>query len=161
MPVNHLVRQVEIFRSEQSDRGLRPEWVTALINDAVELFDPVADVARAGFECRAEDGLWSVEIYLGGTEVVGGSDDGRTHYSAFQFDVGALLALFDETERIEWRVYPESAVSTDNGEVVPASFLTIQGTYGGHAVRLQIDSIPPANAGPGFLAHADGTCTPA
>ena len=96
MVVNHLLRQAEEYRARRKNRDIRPKWVARLINEVAELFEPLAGVARVGFECRLDDDCWSVGMYLGTTEVVGGRDDGLSRFIDFQFDVLQVLDFFSD-----------------------------------------------------------------
>ena len=60
MPVKHLLKQLEIYRSTRKNRDIRPLWLTDLIGRISELFDPAGDVARVGFECRLTEKSWEL-----------------------------------------------------------------------------------------------------
>jgi hypothetical protein len=156
--VRHLLKQVEIYKSKRSQRDVRPEWVTAFIDEVAELFDPVADEGRVGFDCHLSEEGWSVGLYLGGTELVGGPRDGQSQHAGFQFDLLPLLDRFSEIERFRWSVFPEGR---EEGDATALSFVTIEGRVRDNRLRLRIHSIPPADAGPGFRQFPDGRCEPA
>lgn len=160
MPVQHLLRQVEIYRSkrqqgEQADN--RPEWMTALIESIADLFEPLADEGRAGYDCRIVDGRWVLEMYLGATEIVGGPEDGQLSYTNFQFDLHGLLDRFDAVDRFRWNAIPGAA---EEGGIARSTVM-ISGRVGENEVRMHVHSIPPADAGPGFRQTLDGEITPA
>lgn len=161
IPVAHLLKQVECYRSRRSNRGVRPDWIHELLDRTTDLFEPLCEVARVGFECRLDDDRWHVRLYLGRTEIVGGPNDGESRHTGFTFDVSRLLAILDGVESLRWSVSPESA------DPVPpeaprrgASCLTIEGHFADNPVRLQIPSIPPAEAGPAFRRYPDGGWDP-
>lgn len=156
MPVRHLLRQVEIYRArrEQGEQNdVRPEWITEFIETVADLFEPLADDGRAGFDCRLVDELWVVEMFLGGTELVGGARDGQTRYTNFQFDLHALTKCFDTIERFRWNAIPETVDETGG---LPRSSVMIEGGVGEESLRLHVYSLPPEDAGPGFREHTDG-----
>ena len=157
MPVRHLLKQVEIYRSKREQRDVRPDWVTDLIERVADLFEPLADEGRVGYDCQLTDDRWVVEMFLGATEIVGGPRDGQSRYTNFQFDLHNLLDLFEEIDRFRWNSFPER--SDDEGR--PRSSVMIDGRVGIHAVRLHVYSFPPDDAGPGFREFADGSVRPA
>ena len=157
MPVKHLLRQVEIYRSKREQRDVRPEWVTRLIERVADLFEPLADEARVGYDCQLAEDRWIVEMFLGATELVGGPRDGQSRYTNFQFDFHHLLDLFATVDRFRWNALPEKL----DDEGTPRSSVMIEGSVDGNSVRLHIYSFPPDDAGPGFRELADGTVQPA
>lgn len=156
MPVQHLLKQVEIYRARRQNRDIRPDWVTRLIERTTDLFEPLAELGRVGFDCRLEDelmgGVWSVDLYLGSTEVVGGREDGRALPAGFDFDLQRLVALFDRVDRLIWKARP--------AEDDP-SLVSLAGAVDDNPVQLQILAVPPADAGPGFRQYTDGSLEPA
>ena len=160
MPVQHLLRQVEIYRSkrqqgEQAD--VRPAWMTAFIESIAGLFEPLADDGRAGYDCRMIDGTWVLEMYLGATEIVGGPDDGQLRYTNFQFDLNGLLDRFDTIDRFRWNAIPGAA---DDGGIARSTVM-VSGRVGENQMRMHVHSIPPDDAGPGFREDINGEREPA
>ena len=155
MPVNHLLKQVEVFRSKRTRRDVRPAWLTEFIDSVAELFDPLTGVGRIGFDCRWADDRWAVVLFLGSTEQVGGKKDGESRHANFQFDLDGLRKLFDEVDWFRWSAFPEG-VDCDGHKI--SSYLTVEGRIGENALRLQIDSLPPIQAGPGLRCYPDGRC---
>ena len=157
MPVRHLLRQVEIYRSNREQRDVRPEWVTELIERVADLFEPLADEARVGYDCQLTEDRWVIEMFLGATELIGGPRDGQSRFTNFQFDLHNLLDLFATVDRFRWNSFPEKL----DDEGTPRSSVMIEGNVDGNMVRLHIYSFPPEDAGPGFRELADGTVKPA
>ena len=157
IPVKHLLKQVELYRAKRNNRNVRPEWATALIDRAAELFEPLEGVGRVGFDCHFADDRWHVGLFLGATEIVGGPRDGQSKHTNFQFDLGKLAGLFSRIEAMTWLALPESG---EPESASPFSSVTVDGIYDGNAVRLQLFSIPPVEAGPGFRTYPDGRCNP-
>lgn len=161
MPVQHLLRQVELYRSKRqcgAHLDVRPPWLTDFTESIADLFEPLGDDARAGYDCRLVDGRWVLEMFLGGTEIVGGPQDGELRYANFLFDLHGLLDRFDSIERFRWHAIPGPAAE---GDGIARSTVMITGTIGEHSLRLHVHSIPPDDAGPGFREHADGRVEPA
>jgi hypothetical protein len=157
IPVKHLLKQVEVYRAKRNNRDARPEWAAALIDRAAELFEPLEGVGRVGFDCQLADDRWRVGMFLGATEIVGGPSDGKSRHTNFRFDLQQLAEMFSRIESMTWQALPENG---EVGQGWPFSSVTIDGIYEGNPVRLQLFSIPPAEAGPGLRAYPDGQCKP-
>lgn len=157
LPVKHLLKQLEIYRSTRKNRDIRPQWLTDLIGRVSELFDPADEVARVGFECRLTEEAWELLLFLGSTEIVGGPADGQTRVAGFRFDLLTLIDNFTVVDQVEWNARPQSA-----GEAEPdRSFVKITGRVDGEPLKLLIFAVPPAGVGPGIRAHHNGGCEPA
>lgn len=156
IPVKHLLKQVEIYRSRRDKRDARPQWVTAFIDKVADLFEPIVDEGRVGFDCQPVKGRWLVGMYLGSTEIVGGRDDGQSRHTDFQFDLLRLTELFSHIDLLQWSAFPDRP---DSDNLPASSFVTVEGRIDGHAVRLQLYSLPPTEAGPALRQYPDGSCT--
>lgn len=157
IPVQHLLKQVELFKSRRESRTVRPEWLTAFIERIADLFEPLADDGRVGFDCRLLEDRWVVAMYLGATEIVGGPEDGELKFTNFQFDVHGLVDRFCEIDRLVWNAIPEAIVGDAD---TPRSSITVDGRVEGNTLRLQVYAIPPNDAGPGFRKPIDGDRQP-
>jgi len=157
IPVKHLLKQLETDRPNRERRDVRPQWVSDFIDAAAQLFEPLSDVGRVGFDCQLIDDRWMVGLYLGRTEIVGGKQDGQTCCNAFQFALLPLLELLTEVEHCSWNVIPDPLSDGPR----PDSFLTVEGMIDGNPIHLHIDSVPPPDAGPGIRAFPDGHVEPA
>jgi hypothetical protein len=153
LSARHLLQQIESDRSKRTRRDIRPEWLTALVERIADLFDPVDEVGRVGFDCRLDDEGWSVALYLGAVELVGGKADGHLQCAAFRFDLKSLLDGFSGVDRIEWHVIDRSDRSSDPGA---RSFLAVDGLIGQNRVRVSIYSAAPEAAGPALRRLSDG-----
>ena len=158
LPVQHLLKQVQIYKSQRNQRGARPDWLTAFIEDVAELFEPVDEEGRVGFDCQLVEDGWTVGLYLGGTEIVGGPRDGGSQHAGFQFELLTLLDRFSDIERFRWSVFPDCGEEPD---ATALSFVTIEGRVQENWLRLRIYSVPHADAGPGFRQFPDGRREPA
>lgn len=152
LPVQHLLQQVELYRSNRNNRDVRPEWLSRFIDRTADLFDPFHEVARVGFDCRLDEDGWEVGLYLGTTEIVGGREDGRSRLCNFEFDLNALIGQFSEIERFSWSAFPEAG----DAALSPHSFVTLSGFVDGNLLRLRIHSTPPTQVGPGFRQFPNG-----
>ena len=157
IPVQHLLKQVELYKAKRNNRDVRPGWVTEFVEQVAELFEPLEDDGRVGFDCQLCEQRWQVSLFLGATEQVGGQDDGRLEYANFQFDLKRLLDCFEEIDRFRWTAYPAGLDGED--ETSPSS-ITLDGRVAGESLRLQIHSHPPQDAGPGFRRSKGGRSEP-
>jgi hypothetical protein len=157
LSARHLLQQIETDRSKRAKRDIRPEWLTALIECAAELFEPLAEVGRVGFDCRLDEQGWSVSLYLGAVEFVGGKTDGQTQRVGFRFDLKALLEQFTRVDDVSWTVLDHGE---GNPDPVPRSLLSVDGLIGGNRVRLEVHSSAPGPIGPGLRRLTDGRFEP-
>lgn len=135
-----------------------PDWLQSFIWQATEHFDPIGGTARAGYVAAHEDSRWVVRLFLGETEVVGGSRDGAVVPTAFTFDLEAVRADFETITRLEWHGLPAGSIPQQTRD---DATLAIDGTVDGHVIRLLVNLRSPADMGPGLKQHPDGTCLPA
>ena len=151
--IEHLLRQVEEYRTRKSLRDIRPPWLIDLIESVAEVFEPLEDVARVGFDCRAAENEWQVSMYIGRIEVVGGADDGLSRHADFEIDLIRVLDQFAQVDRFRWT----SRITDPRRHTRPAdSPLFIAGLVGEHRVQLTIHSIPTEHAGPGIREFPNG-----
>ena len=158
MPVRHLLKQVEIYKSKRAQRDVRPAWVTEFINSVADLFEPMTDVGRVGFDCRFLEDCWRVDLFLGSTEVVGGPNDGRAEHTNFRFDMKPLLEKFTDIARFDWHSLAPDSGDPNADDAAMGSHVTIEGHVASNLLRLHVCSIPPNTAGPGFKLYPDGRC---
>ena len=154
LPLQHLIKHLDEIRGS---RDPRPEWLTDMIDCVSELFEPLQDVARVGFDCALSDDRWEVGMYLGKTEKVGGADDGCAEFVNFQFDLSRLLRAFNLVERCEWNAIPQWGEADFTPD---ASSILVEGYWEEHPVRLLIYAAPPEQAGPGLRHFPDGSWEP-
>ncbi|MCA9098442.1 MAG: hypothetical protein KDA36_08650 [Planctomycetaceae bacterium] len=154
LPIRHLLKQLETHASRPS-RDRRPQWIARLIDELTEFFEPIEGVARVGFDCRMNDDLWEVSMYLGRTEVVGGPNDGSDEPVDFSLNLRGITGVLKDFEILEWTVIH---CSTEHGTRTPRSLLRIETIWEGNPVRVLFVSHAPAEAGPAIRRFADGTC---
>jgi len=153
----HLLAQIETDRSLRTNRDKRPDWLNGLIEEAASSFEPLAGVARVGYECVPEDGVWRVSLYLGSVEMVGGKSDGRTRQPDFRCDLKRVLEQFTRIDELEWTALPQG---TDERNTAQQSTITVEGLVGASRVRLEVRSSAPGTTGPGLREFADGRVEP-
>ncbi len=158
IPVKHLLKQLEVYRSTRRNRDIRPDWLTDLIGRLSDLFDPEDEVARVGFECRLTEDAWELILFLGSTEIVGGPDDGRTRFANFRLDLLTLMDNFSEIDEARWLARPQTEA---DDEETAASYLQISGRIDNEPLRLKVFAAPPTEFGPGIRKHQNGHCEPA
>ncbi len=157
IPIKHLLKQMKIYSYKRINRDLRPDWVTNVINDVAELFEPLAGLGRVGFDCQLSDDGWVVGLYLGSTETIGGKEDGIVRHTNYEIDLQQLIIRFDRLDEFCFGAFP-SPVGHECHQA--RSFVTLAGTIGEETLRLQIFSTPPNDAGPGLRQLPDGRCEP-
>ena len=152
--VNHLLKWLESGNPLVSLQKACPDWLADLANQISELFSPLTDVARAGYQCQWIDDCWELTLFLGEMEVVGGPCDGEQHRVGFVFDVASALDFFSEVHQCQWGSF--SSRDSMSGEAT--SVLIVQGMIAEEPLRLQIVSEAPAELGTAMRLHADGRC---
>jgi hypothetical protein len=152
LSARHLLQQIDSDRSKRARRDNRPAWLTALLERVADLFDPVDEVGRVGFDCRLDEEGWTMALYLGAVELVGGKTDGQLTCAAFRFDLKSLLDGFSAVERIDWVVDRNDRLSDPGAR----SFVAVDGMVGKNRVRLSIYSVAPEAAGPALRRLPDG-----
>lgn len=155
LAIRHLIRQVDDYAARRSGARKLPDWLTAFVQQAADLFEPFSGVARPGFECRREADRWEISVFLGKTEAVGGRDDGAQTAVNFAFDVHGLMRLFGTLHTLRWNAFPDCGGCVD--EMLDLSFLLAEGAVHGEQVSLQIHAGPPDDAGPGLKQYDDGS----
>ncbi len=155
--VEQLLKQMEIWEPGKHRREARPLWLTALIEETAELFEPLTGIARVGFDCRMQDETAIVRMYLGTTEIVGGSRDGQQQPMSFEVNLDRLRSRFDEVDEFSWSVFPENARDIEEAQ----AYVTISGVIDAHRVRFHLFATAPSDAGPGMRVYQDGRVEPA
>jgi hypothetical protein len=153
--MQHLFKKID-SPDARARRAPRPAWLAEFVDQVAELFEPFTDMGRVGFECAAGEERWEVGMYLGGTELVGGREDGRLRHIAFQFDLLRLASLFDSVESFAWNVYPDG-VDEQGTSIAAISYVAMVGTRGGTPLRLRVFGTAPQEVGPGLRQYSDGS----
>lgn len=155
MSPEELLEQLEKYESRRKLRDHRPDWLRDLIGRIADLFEPLTDVARAGYDCRLDDMGWLVRMYLGTSEIIGGPKDGQIEHASFRLDVQQLIELFESVEQLEWYSISNTDRDEFGGEV--RSILTVVGKAGdGERVQLELLASPPRYAPPGLYMTTNG-----
>jgi len=157
LSIRHLLPQIDSDRSRRPNRDIRPEWLTELIEFAAERFEPVAEVARVGFECQLNEEGWHVSLYLGMVECVGGKEDGTAWRPDFRFDLHPLLARFTAVNGLAWIVFPNGDGTANSTQ---RCTINIEGFVGENHIRLTVHSESPDHVGPGLRKLPDGRFEP-
>ncbi|MDF1742618.1 MAG: hypothetical protein P1V19_02925 [Gimesia sp.] len=155
LPIQHLMKQMENYSSEQKNINCRPAWLTSFVDEVAEIFNPTDDVGRVGFNCQFSEEYWDVGLFLGSTEIVGGERDGQFISASFQFDLLHLLERFESVNRFHFNFLEQVEREAANNSA--SAYITIEGHLADlELVRLSVYSIPPEEAGPGFRKSHDG-----
>ena len=157
-PIQHLLRQVELYKRRRERRDHRPEWISQFIDVAIDFFDPDSDIARVGFDCTFDEDHWRVGLFLGRTEMIGGRDDGKTHDANFEFDVLGLTGLFDSVSNISLVARPDIVACEDVS--AHGTWISVSGIYIGEKLTTDVQASAPDQAGPGFRMFPNGLKQP-
>ncbi len=157
MSPEELLQQLEAYESRRKLRDRRPQWLQHLVQQIADLFEPLRDVARVGFDCRMDEQGWLIRMYLGTTEIIGGPKDGQIEHASFRMDVQQLVGLFEQVDRIEWYSVANSEPEEFDGQL--RSLLSVVAKASeGQRVQLELLASPPRYAPPG-LRHTTGNQT--
>jgi hypothetical protein len=131
----------------------QPAWLPELLDRLCDHIEPVHGEARVGYDLNFNDPRWELDLFLGRTEIVGGSLDGCADYVSFTADIPRILSVFTKVESCDWLALPSSLDTTTS---TSASGLFIEGIWEQQPVRLALRSVPPSNAAPGLRRYPDG-----
>ena len=155
MSIEELLEQMEQYRLRREQRDYRPEWLKNFVQQASALFEPLTHVGRVGYDCQFDERGWTICMYLGTTEIVGGAKDGKIDHASFRIDLTQLNLLFTSVHRFEWYSVAESDAKGESSDV--RSVITIHGAVSeGNNVRLELLAIPPESVKPGLHHRPDG-----
>ncbi|MFN9718738.1 MAG: hypothetical protein ACK58L_08605 [Planctomycetota bacterium] len=154
MSIEELLEQMEQYRSRRELRDCRPNWLKDFVQLAALQFEPLTSVGRVGYDCQFDERGWTVCMYLGTTEIVGGAKDGHIDHAGFRMDLLALPALFHKVTRFEWYSVEDPA----NSEGRSKSLICVHGMVSsGNEVRLELMAVPPEIVKPGLHCRPDGS----
>lgn len=155
MSIEELLLQMEQYRLRREQRDFRPEWLKRFVQQASAVFEPLTHVGRVGYDCQFDERGWTVCMYLGTTEIVGGAKDGQIDHASFRMDLNSVTSLFSLVSRFEWYSLP--AESSNPGSERIRSLVCLHGIVAGaHEVRLELLATPPDFVGPGLHCRPDG-----
>jgi hypothetical protein len=155
MSIEELLEQMEQYRLRREHRDCRPEWLKAFVQNAASLFEPLTNIGRVGYDCQFDERGWTICMYLGTTEIVGGSRDGQIDHASFRIDLAAVSGLFSAVRRFEWYSVEDR---TDHSSVPMKSLICLHGDVAnGETIRLELMAVPPQIIKPGLHCRPDGT----
>ena len=155
MSIEELLEQMEQYRLRREQRDYRPEWLKRFVQQASALFEPLTHVGRVGYDCQLDERGWTICMYLGTTEIVGGAKDGKIDHASFRIDLSQLNALFTTINRFEWYSVAESEQRFASADI--RSLITVHGVIGEqNEIRLELLAIPPQHVNPGLHHRPDG-----
>jgi hypothetical protein len=157
MSIEELLIQMEQYRLRREQRDYRPEWLKKFVEQASAVFEPLTHAGRVGYDCQFDDRGWTVCMYLGTTEIVGGAKDGQIDHASFRIDLNAVSQLFDNVNRFEWYSVTETEKNSKSEVDGIRSLMCLHGTTGVHEIRLELLATPPRFVGPGLHCRPDGT----
>jgi hypothetical protein len=153
MSIEKLLQQMEDYKTRREQRDHRPTWLKKFIHDVADVFEPLANVGRVGFDCQADERGWLVTMYLGTTEIIGGPKDGQIEHVGFRIDIQQLLLLFNDVSRCEW--YSVGNECDERFEQAVRSLISVTGQVNSaHRVRLELLGVPPKYVGPALKQYS-------
>lgn len=156
MSPEELLQQLQEYESRRKPKDRRPKWLQQLIQQLADLFEPLRDVARVGYDCRMDEQGWLIRMYLGTTEIIGGPKDGQIEHASFRLDVQQLLGLFHQVDRLEW--YSVTNAEPDEFDGHLRSLLSVVATAeNDQRIQLELLASPPRYAPPGLQHNVDVT----
>lgn len=139
MPVEHLLKQAEIYGRNRERKDRRPQWLSELIENTAELLEPTQGEGRVGFQATPEGDGWHVVMYLGQREQVGGPHDGQAQPTDFVCDLQTLQANFESVQQLRWVSLPSSHAE----ESPVGGGIEVIGMIEATRVRLCVSELPP------------------
>lgn len=167
--VERLLASLDTPRSERPRRDGRPQWLRDLIDCVSDLFEPLSQTGRIGYQCQPANGRWTVEVFLSVAEHVGGPLDGHVELINFRFDVAALFRCFERVDDCTWSVFPTPEAialgGLTRGDIPDGlSAVSIEGLVQGEEhpepACVKVYSVPPERAGVGLKLFAGGDVRP-
>jgi len=153
LAVQHLIRQVEADRSRPRDR--KPGWLTEMIDELANLFEPISISGRVGFNCQWNNDHWDLQMYLGRVEMVGGVSDGLQKPLNFEFDVRMLMKYFTSVDRMTLTAIPDASADEESLRSAPAG-LMISGLVADQQLVLTILEQAPMETAAAMQMRSNG-----
>lgn len=117
-------------------------WLHDLVDAVAGCMTADSPMGPLGYRWSEEEAFWEVDIYPTPVELVGGAVDGEIVAPDFSLDLEELRNLFDHVDSLQWQAlglcYPEG------------SHVSIEGTYHGHDVFVQLLAYAPDDEEPGM-----------
>lgn len=149
----HFLKQLQKKRTSNTQNNIQPEWVSGFVDRVADLFVPIHQDGRVGFECMLTERGWKIIMFLGLTEMIGGRNDGSAQPADFEFHLSDLTRIFDTVELLKWETYPSTS---DTNPRQNHSLIISEGTFENNFVQLELHSVPPSDIGPGFREFPNG-----
>ena len=129
-----------------------PSWLARMTNRVAELICGIDVLAPIGchYHCtRFPHNQWEVTLFVGKTEIVGGSQDGSQFSSPFTVDLEQLIAVFSEVTSFHWQALTVGA----KDELGP--HISVEGYFEGHSVWLRLLAEAPKQFDTSRHAHVE------
>lgn len=83
-----------------------PDWLLQFVNAVSQSIHAHDLLSPLGCHFHEAGDVWEVTVFASRTEIIGGSEDGRSQHSCFNVNVSGLLPLFSRVDAIEWQAHP-------------------------------------------------------
>ena len=97
-------------------------------------------------DSQADERGWTICMYLGTTEIIGGPKDGQIEHAGFVIDIKQLMEMFQQVHRFEW--YSLSNENDQRFNETTRSLLTVHGEVEDGFVQLELLACPPKYVAP-------------
>lgn len=125
-----------------------PQFVVELVERASQAIQLLDGETPIGCHYFLNENEHEISLFVSSIEIVGGAEDGQRIEPRFIVNLISLLDVLDEIEGFSWQ--PNAL--NDQDEL--ADYVSLSGTYAGHAIWLRILSRTPECFLPGCLTDA-------
>lgn len=119
-----------------------PGWLDSLFEVVAANMSPQNAMGPLGLRYRNDEGMWDVSVYPTPVELLGGAVDGEVVAPDFTLDLEGLRSAFDRIDDFGWMAL--GLPQTEGPHV------SIEGSYMGHEVYLQVLAYAPDDEEPGM-----------
>ena len=119
-----------------------PGWLDSLLEVVAANMIPQNAMGPLGMRYRDDEGMWDVSVYPTPVELIGGAVDGEVVAPDFTLDLEGLRSAFDRIEDFGWRALGLPQIEGPH--------VSIEGSYMGHEVYLQVLAYAPDDEEPGI-----------
>jgi hypothetical protein len=123
-----------------------PDWLSMFVNAVAANIHSHDVLSPLGCHFQLVKNVWEITVFASRTEIVGGSEDGRSCHSSFDVDIKAVADLMTHVDGISWQTQP-----LDKFDELGAH-LAVEGQYEDKQIWLRITSTSPERFDPGRRA---------
>ena len=83
--------------------SMPPPWLPLFVERVTSGVRAHDVLAPLGCHFQNVAGIWEITVFASRTEIIGGSQDGRTRHSPFSIDVKHVIDAFTSVETVAWQ----------------------------------------------------------